>query len=221
MIGFCPQFDILWDELTPEEHLSIYAEMKGLAPEDLPREIAHRLKAVNLSHVRNHLVRTFSGGMKRRLSIAISSIADPQIIFLDEPTTGMDPHNRREVWNLIHELKKNRVVILTTHAMDEADALSDKIAVIVDGTFKCIGTPLYLKNHFGEGYRYGSSLNIGNMTVTLRRLSLVTAPETVPHLKKKITELLPSAKILDEKAGSILTSIPLVKIKELKPFFKY
>lgn len=80
--------------------------------------------------------------MKRRLSVAISAIGNPKIIFMDEPTTGMDPVSRRNIWELIQELKKDKVIILTTHAMEEADILADRIAVIVDGKMKCIGTPL-------------------------------------------------------------------------------
>ena len=78
-------------------------------------------------------VGSFSGGMKRRLSVAIACIGDPQIVFMDEPTTGMDPVSRQSVWKLIQELRQNRIVILTTHSMEEADYLSDRIAVIVDG----------------------------------------------------------------------------------------
>ena len=84
--------------------------------------------------------------MKRRLSVAISVIGNPKIIFLDEPTTGMDPVSRKDVWSLIQDLKRDKTIILTTHAMEEADSLADRIAVVVDGKLKCIGTPLNLKN---------------------------------------------------------------------------
>lgn len=83
----------------------------------------------------NAPIKTFSGGMKRRISLAISAIGHPSIIFLDEPTTGMDPKSRRQIWNLIKNLKKNRAMILTTHAMEEAEALSDRIAIIYEGKF--------------------------------------------------------------------------------------
>jgi len=91
--------------------------------------------------------------MKRRLTVAISAIGNPKVIFFDEPTTGMDPVSRRSVWELMQELKKDKTIILTTHAMEEADALADRIAVVVDGRLKCIGTPLNLKNTFGDGYK--------------------------------------------------------------------
>lgn len=107
-------------------------------------------------------VANFSGGMKRRLSVAISSIGNPRIIFMDEPTTGMDPVSRRDVWNLIMRLKRNKVIVLTTHAMEEADILSDRLAVICDGKLKCVGTPLYLKNNYGDGYRVALVCEPGN-----------------------------------------------------------
>lgn len=91
--------------------------------------------------------------MKRRLSVAISAIGNPRIIFFDEPTTGMDPVSRHNVWKLMQSLKKDKTIVLTTHAMEEADILADRIAVVSDGTLKCIGSPLNLKNTYGDGYR--------------------------------------------------------------------
>lgn len=154
VMGVVPQFDILWGELTANEHMKIFSEIKGVPKgEGMDRSIDRLLESVGLLGVKNARVANFSGGMKRRLSVAIASIGNPRIIFLDEPTTGMDPVSRRDVWNLVQKLKKDKVVILTTHAMEEADILSDRIAVVCDGKLKCIGTPLYLKNTFGDGYR--------------------------------------------------------------------
>ena len=106
-----------------------------------------------MEDVKNAQVGSYSGGMKRRLSVAISAIGNPKIIFFDEPTTGMDPVSRRAVWELMQDLKKDKTIILTTHAMEEADVLADRIAVVVDGMLKCVGSPLNLKNTFGDGYR--------------------------------------------------------------------
>jgi len=84
--------------------------------------------------------------MRRRLSLAIASVGDPKIMYLDEPTTGLDPKAKRQVWNLIQKIKKDKAIILTTHAMEEADVLSDRITIIVDGKIKCIGSSIALKN---------------------------------------------------------------------------
>jgi len=204
IVGVCPQFDILWYELTAREHLQMFAEIKGIPKNQIENEIKSGLQDVNLAKFGDVWAGTFSGGMKRRLSMAIAGIGDPKIIFLDEPTTGMDPKNRRQVWELIKNLKKNRVVILTTHAMEEADALSDRIAVIVDGQFKCIGNSLFLKNNFGEGYR----------------LTVIADPENASTVKQLMRQKIPSAKVIDESGGSLMFSIPSIKIKELQAFFR-
>lgn len=123
---------------------------------------------------------------------------------MDEPTTGMDPVSRQKVWKLIQRMKKNRIVVLTTHSMEEADALSDRIAVIVDGEFKCVGTPLYLKNTFGDGYR----------------ITVVTEPTDVSEVMALIKKVCPSAKLLDEAGGSLVFSVPIAKIKDVNPILK-
>lgn len=95
------------------------------------------LKGVGLEDVIDICVGTFSGGMKRRLSMTIAGMNSPKVVFLDEPTTGMDPVSRRAIWDMVLELKKERVVLLTTHSMEEADVLSDEVAIMVDGLIKC------------------------------------------------------------------------------------
>ena len=91
--------------------------------------------------------------MKRRLSVAMALTGGSKVIILDEPTSGLDPYNRRSLWELIRRFKEGRSIILTTHFMEEADALSDRIAIMNHGEIKCCGSPLYLKNKFGSGYR--------------------------------------------------------------------
>lgn len=90
-----PQFDILWDDLTASEHIRLYARLKGIPEEEIPNLIVERLKDVSLLDCSNALVKSFSGGMKRRLSVTIGAIGNPSILFMDEPTTGMDPVSRR------------------------------------------------------------------------------------------------------------------------------
>jgi len=142
--------------------------------------------------------------MKRRLSVAISSIGNPRVIFFDEPTTGMDPVSRKSVWQLMLELKKNKTIILTTHAMEEADALADRIAVVVDGQLKCIGTPLNLKNTFGDGYR----------------ISMICEPGNEREVRNLMDQIAPSNKCIDESGGSIVFTVPLTKPYEIAPLFK-
>lgn len=151
-IGLCPQHDILWDELTAKEHIELYANLRNIDKNEINNLIENKLKEVNLLEKQDLQVGTYSGGMKRRLSILLSTIGDPGVLFLDEPTTGLDPVNKRFIWTMIQKLKENRSIILTTHAMEEADYLSDRIGVIVDGNFKCFGDPIQLKITYGTGY---------------------------------------------------------------------
>lgn len=101
------------------------------------------------------LAGTFSGGNKRKLSVAIAMLGNPPIVFLDEPSTGMDPEARRFMWNVISRIstkRKQSSIILTTHSMEEAEALSTKIAIQVDGRLRCLGSVQHIKTKFGEGY---------------------------------------------------------------------
>jgi ATP-binding cassette subfamily A (ABC1) protein 3 len=108
---------------------------------------------VGLHNDLNKMSKQLSGGMKRRLSFGIALIGDSKIIILDEPTSGLDPFNRRALWDLIRGYKNGRTIILTTHYMEEADALSDRIALMNHGKVKCVGSPLFLKDKYGSGYR--------------------------------------------------------------------
>uniref|UniRef100_A0A8R7RD17 ABC transporter domain-containing protein n=1 Tax=Triticum urartu TaxID=4572 RepID=A0A8R7RD17_TRIUA len=152
MIGVCPQFDILWDALTAKEHMELFASIKGLPSSTIKSVAEQSLAQVKLSQAANVRAGSYSGGMKRRLSVAIALIGDPKLVFLDEPTTGMDPITRRHVWDIIEEAKKGRAIVLTTHSMEEADILSDRIAIMAKGRLRCIGTSIRLKSKFGTGY---------------------------------------------------------------------
>lgn len=160
MMGVCPQFDVLWADLTGREHLMLFAGMKGIPWKKLSQEADDRLGEVSLTKAMNRLSSGYSGGMKRRLSVAVALVGDPKVVFLDEPTTGMDPVSRREVWDIIERAKKGRVVILTTHSMEEADTLADTIAIMAKGQLQCMGSAIHLKKKFGAGYQ---------ITVAVRR----------------------------------------------------
>ena len=139
MIGVCSQFDYFWEELTVNETLELYSRLRGIKQEKIENYLDGKLKLVGLVEEKNNLVKNLSGGMKRRLSICISTLGDPFVIFMDEPTSGLDPNNRRRIWRLINTIKKNRVIVLTTHLMDEAEYLSDRLGVVVNGRMRFIG----------------------------------------------------------------------------------
>ncbi|XP_033096938.1 ATP-binding cassette sub-family A member 2-like isoform X2 [Anneissia japonica] len=152
-IGYCPQLDALFDELTAREHLHLYARLKGIPKKDENKLVDWALRKLALVQYSNRPAGTYSGGNKRKLSTAIALIGRPQVIFMDEPTTGMDPHSRRFLWDLILSMiKEGRSVVLTSHSMEECEALCGRLAILVNGRFKCLGSIQHLKNKFGGGY---------------------------------------------------------------------
>ncbi|XP_061703260.1 phospholipid-transporting ATPase ABCA3 isoform X2 [Syngnathoides biaculeatus] len=151
-LGLCPQHDVLFDNLTVTEHLLFYAQLKGFSKDKIPDEVDRIIRILQLEDKRRARSKTLSGGMKRKLSIGIALIGDSKVVMLDEPTSGMDPSARRATWDLLQGEKKGRTILLTTHFMDEADLLGDRIAIMAGGELQCCGSPLFLKNKYGAGY---------------------------------------------------------------------
>uniref|UniRef100_A0A8C2YZB8 ATP binding cassette subfamily A member 3 n=1 Tax=Cyclopterus lumpus TaxID=8103 RepID=A0A8C2YZB8_CYCLU len=151
-LGLCPQHDVLFDNLTVREHLLFYAQLKGFSKDKIPDEVDRIIRILNLEDKRHARSKTLSGGMKRKLSIGIALIGDSKVVMLDEPTSGMDPSARRATWDLLQGEKRGRTILLTTHFMDEADLLGDRITIMAGGELQCIGSPLFLKNKYGAGY---------------------------------------------------------------------
>ncbi|KAB0791349.1 hypothetical protein PPYR_03149 [Photinus pyralis] len=152
MTGVCPQHDILFDNLTPKEHLEFFASVKGIPANIRDYEVTRTLKDIDLSDKADSFAKHLSGGQKRKLSVGIAVIGDPKIIILDEPTAGVDPYSRRHMWSVLQNRRHGKVILLTTHFMDEADILADRKAVVSKGKLRCCGSSLFLKNKFGIGY---------------------------------------------------------------------
>jgi len=146
-IGVIPQNMTSDPELTCAENLGIHARLYGITGEQRRRRTAELLEAVGLSDRANAMAATLSGGMRRRLEIARGLVHDPQILFLDEPTTGLDPASRISVWEMITHLRaqQGRTLFLTTHYMDEADRLCDRVAIVDHGHIVALDTPVALK----------------------------------------------------------------------------
>lgn len=152
-LGVCPQHDVLFDFLTPVEHLSIFYDFKGGDPEKKDQEIVDLIRDVGLEEDQHKVAGSLSGGNKRKLSVAIALCAGSKLVLLDEPTAGMDLGARRALWDMLKNYRNNRIIILTTHYMDEADVLGDRIAIMAHGQLKCLGSSLFLKKRFGAGYK--------------------------------------------------------------------
>eukprot|EP00106_Octopus_bimaculoides_P004174 XP_014771616.1 PREDICTED: ABC transporter A family member 1-like [Octopus bimaculoides] len=177
MIGLCPQENIIHDHLTCKENLRTFAALKGFSAAEIEDEVDSLLKDLNLTEKADVFSKNLSGGQKRKLSVGMAFIGRPKIIFLDEPTAGVDPLSRRNMWELLKKYKKNHCILLTTHFMDEADILSDRKAIISKGKLQCYGSSLFLKYNYGIGYH----LNIHLTT------SMFTSS---PHPEDKINSIL-------------------------------
>ena len=152
LLGVCPQHDVLFDFLTPEDHLRLFASLKGMEASKIEDAVQKILVEIDLVAQKSQLAKTLSGGQKRKLSVAIALIGDSKVVVLDEPTSGMDTTSRRKLWDMLKKNKQGRIIILTTHFMDEADILGDRIGIMAEGRVQCTGSSLFLKKRYGVGY---------------------------------------------------------------------
>jgi len=150
------------------------------------------LLQVGLEKFADMRVKELSGGMKRRLSVAVSLVGNPQIVFLDEPSTGLDPENRRQLWNVLLHVKQGKCLILTSHSMEEADILCTKIGIMSRGNLRCLGSNVRLKNKFGEGYS----------------LKVNFEPENEESVAGFVKSILPTASVEENFAGNCTYHIP-------------
>eukprot|EP00388_Colpodella_angusta_P003919 GDKJ01013442.1.p1 GENE.GDKJ01013442.1~~GDKJ01013442.1.p1 ORF type:complete len:2069 (-),score=472.48 GDKJ01013442.1:1176-6494(-) len=168
LMGYCPQFDALIGELSARETLWLYARVKGFPEDKIGKHVDALIEKLSLQEYADRPCGSYSGGNKRKLSVGIALIGNPMIVFLDEPTSGVDPASRKFMWNLISTTMKGRSVVLTTHSMDECEALCQRISIMVAGQLKCIGTASHLKAKFGDAYQLELTLH---------------ADESVPSIK--------------------------------------
>ena len=156
LIGYVPQERAVDRFLTGREHLELLGGLYHLSRMETNARIAELLKLVNLEEHADRVVKTYSGGMKRKLDIACGLLPNPKIVFLDEPTLGLDVQSRLRIWDYIRQLRENGItIVMTTNYLEEADQLCDRLAIIDGGTIRVIGSPLELKTGLG-----GDSLSL-------------------------------------------------------------
>jgi len=192
-MGYCPQFDALFPKLTAREHLSMYARIKGISADTQDAVVQQLIDMMNLSSHCDREAGGYSGGNKRKLSVAIALLGGPKIVFLDEPSTGMDPEARRFMWKVISDTMSGRSVILTTHSMEEAEALSNRITIMVGGRLRCIGTNQHLKDKFGKGYS----------------LEIRAEEEYNAAIQKWIKEIFPNSKVKENLGNQLRFKVPM------------
>lgn len=204
IMGVCPQHNVLFPMLTPAEHFDIFCDFKGVSNDRRAEAIDKALINVDLSAQRDQLSKSLSGGQKRKVSVGIAMLGDSKIVLLDEPTSGMDPTARRRLWDLLKNNKDGKIIILTTHYMEEADILGDRIAIMANGDAQCCGSSLFLKKNFGVGY---------NLTMDK------TTQHEAPQIDEFITQRIPGAIKLSEVSSEISYQLPNAAINSFKQFF--
>ena len=151
-LGVCTQHDSYFEQLTVMEHFEFFGMIRGLSNRQIRSESRKLMKDLKLAGEKNTLAKNLSGGNKRKLSMALAFLGKPRLVLLDEPTSGMDATTRRELWDIMAEYKRDRIIILTTHYMDEADTLGDRIGIMARGKLVCCGSSMFLKKKYGIGY---------------------------------------------------------------------
>ena len=194
-IGWCPQHDILWDDVNVWDTLCIFSAIKGIDKKLINETVAETVTAVGLAEKKDAMVKTLSGGQKRRLSLAIALVGGSCVLLLDEPTAGVDPVNRRLLWDIILTQKKGRTILLTTHFLDEAEALGDRVAIMDFGCLKANGTSFFLKNALGFGY----NLTVAGSHGKVKANELLTT----------VQQFVPSARIVSNEGVDITLGLPL------------
>lgn len=194
LMGVCPQHDVLWPSLTVRDHLELYATLKGVPPFLIADAVKTTIQDIGLADKAHAHSRALSGGMKRKLCVGCALIGGSRVALLDEPTSGMDPKSRRALWDLLQRTKKGRALVLTTHYMDEADLLADRIAVMSAGRLCCLGSSLFLKSRFGLGY-----------TLTIVQADGAASKDGVTEL---VTSHVTSAQLLSEAGGELCYRLP-------------
>lgn len=192
--GYCPQVDALAELLTPRETLWMFGRVRALSEWMLPIKVGELLEFLQLESWADKPAATLSGGNRRKLCVAIALLSSPQVLLLDEPSAGMDPGARRFLWACIRAVtSQGRTVLLTSHSMEEAEYLCDRIAIMVKGRFKCIGPSQRLKERHGSGY-----------TLVLN----CRGSEKVIRAKTFVAEQFAGAELIEEYDGHLRFTVP-------------
>nr|KAF6439597.1 ATP binding cassette subfamily A member 3 [Rousettus aegyptiacus] len=196
-IGYCPQTDALLEYMTGREIMTMYARLWGISESQIQLYVNSWLNLLQLEPHADKIIRTYSGGCKRRLSTAIALMGKPTVILLDEPSTGMDPVARRLLWAAVTRARESgKAIVITSHRTEECDAFCTRLAIMVKGKFMCLGSPQHLKNKFGNIY-------------TLKIKVKIDTPEhKLEDLKFFITTTFPGSVLKQENQGNLNYYIP-------------
>ncbi|XP_053614911.1 ATP-binding cassette sub-family A member 2-like isoform X2 [Plodia interpunctella] len=193
-LGFCPQHNLFFSELTVLQHVRFFSMIKGTMTWSEAHESSlELLKTLGLENNAKSLTNKLSGGMKRRLQLACALAGDASVLVLDEPTAGLDVETRRSLWDLLLSLREGRTVLLSTHFMEEADALGDRITALHSGTLRCDATPMFLKKQIDTGY---------NLSIILKPTA---TQASIDQISAIITTAIPQATQVAASGNQTLT----------------
>lgn len=191
--GYCAENYAVLEELTGRELLILVASLRGLSESDRDKAVEKWISKLGLETIQNNICSTYSGGEKRKISIALSLIGDPHVIFLDEPTRGADPISRRKLYDIINQSKySGQAIVMSSHSVQESEILCDRITVLCQGAMKCINSPHHLKEKYAQGY---------TVSIKIRDLSELDMIHKLPEFKEAITsEFKPGTYVLKEES---------------------
>jgi len=195
-LGVVTQNNSLWDLLSVESHLYLFARLRGIPEASVKQVVDSTIDELELTPHRHKRSMNLSGGMKRKLCVAIALIGDPSIVLLDEISAGLDPVSRRNLWRVILKTMSHRSVILTTHSMEEAEVLCKRIGIMVKGQLRALGTKQHLKSKFGSGYELVVKLHVKDFV------------SQTAKLEEFVKSIFPNAAMLAENGGLITYHIP-------------
>ncbi|XP_060242463.1 ATP-binding cassette sub-family A member 6 isoform X2 [Meriones unguiculatus] len=204
MTGVCPQHNVQFETLTVKENLTLFAKIKGIPPQEVEQEVQQIVLELDMQNIQDNLTEHLSEGQRRKLTFGIAVLGDPRILLLDEPTVGLDPFSRQQVWSFLKQRRANRVILLSTQFMDEADLFADRKVIISNGSLKCTGSSVFLKRKWGFGYHLSLFVN-----------------ETCDseQLTSFINHHIPDAKLKAKTKEKLVYILPLEKTSKFPDFF--
>ncbi|RKO84169.1 P-loop containing nucleoside triphosphate hydrolase protein [Blyttiomyces helicus] len=203
-IGVTPQFDALLPTLTPREHFEMYAHLKGVPRHLVPATANALLKLLDLLPHADKQTQHLSGGNKRKTSVGIAVVGKPPCLMLDEPSTGMDPASKRSMWDVISALRKDHAIILTTHSMEEASSICNRIGIMTLGQLRCLGSIQHLRDRYGAGYQ----------------LEIQTRTDDTNLARRFVAQAFPGAVLLEYQRRHLRFSFPPHSVKSIADVFE-
>jgi ATP-binding cassette subfamily A (ABC1) protein 3 len=179
-IGFCPQVDPLLDLMSGRETLRMFGRLRGIPEHSLETTVVTLLERLTLTPHADKVAESYSGGNKRKLSLGIALIGDPRVLFIDEASSGMDPSTRRKTWGLIEKAAVARSVVLTSHSMEEVEALCTRVGIMVSGKFLCLGSVQHLKSKYLDGYTIDVHCASGTGESEVKEVVTTILTDTLP-----------------------------------------